>query len=213
MKRKNVFCRFCIEYSWAILLLLSLVIIFACSTEGKHSKVLNISYSIFAAALFDIVLVYIPKRRKVSLVKGLIDSDFFRLRESARLCRLCIEPAFSFDTKKWNCTDEYVKQFVNIDLYEEWKVLNGKPITRLAQIEYLRNEMKDTIDHLMMYREYLNMDQFEALTQILSSKLFKSPIEPIVWEIPEETRIHKFDNQKEIGESIYEVYDFLRMLN
>ena len=73
--------------------------------------------------------------------------------------------------------------------------------------------MKDTIDHLMMYREYLNMDQFEALTQILSSKLFKSPIEPIVWEIPEETRIHKFDNQKEIGESIYEVYDFLRMLN
>lgn len=213
MKRKHTFCRFCIEYSWAIFLLLSLVIIFACSTDGKYSKLLNISYSLFAAALFDLVLVYIPRSRKVSFVKDLVDSDFFRLCEYARLCRLSIEPAYSLEKKNWRSKEEYVAQFNKTNLYEVWSKSEETSATRLQRIVYLRNEMKDTIDHLMMYREYLNMDQFEALTQILSSKLFKSPIEPIVWEIPEETRIHKFDNQKEIGESIYEVYDFLRMLN
>ena len=206
-------CKFCREYLWVISGVLSVIAICICSEDSDNTKLLNISYSVFATVLFHLLLVFVPNRRKRLLAEELINSDFFKLKESARLCRESIEAAFSFGSCNWKSKDEYVKQFCSIDLYEVWRESNGKTITRLGRIEGLRDEMKDTIDHLMMYRECLNMDEFETLARILSSKLFYSPIEPIDWGMPEEIRTYKSDNQKEIGESIYEVYNLLRILN
>ncbi|MBQ3237869.1 MAG: hypothetical protein IJA98_02205 [Bacteroidaceae bacterium] len=216
MKHRTTFCAFCkscIEYSWAILLAFSLVIILFCGKTSWGIKLLNISYSIFAAALFDLFLVYIPNRRKRSLVEELINGDFFRLKECARLCRLSIEPAYPFEEKRWSSEEEYVEQFCKSDLYDVWDNSKGNPTTRLQRIEYLRDEMRHTLDHLMMYREYLSIQEFETLTKVFSSELFNKAVEPIVWEIPERERIHKPDNQEAIGKSIYDVYELLRMCN
>lgn len=216
MKHKNNNCNFgrlSIEYSWAILLAISLAIIFFCGDASWSIRLLNISYSIFAAALFNLFLVYIPNRRKRSLVEELINGDFFRLKDSARLCRLSIEPEYSIDEKKWSREEEYVEQFCKSDLYDIWDNSKGTPTTILQRIVYLRDEMKHTLDHLMMYREYLSIQEFETLTKVLSSELFNKAIEPIIWEIPERERIQKPDNQEAIGRSIYEVYDLLRMCN
>lgn len=190
-----------------------MAIIFFCGDASWSIRLLNISYSIFAAALFDLFLVYIPNRRKRSLVEELINGDFFRLKDSARLCRLSIEPEYSIDEKKWSREEEYVEQFCKSDLYDIWDNSKGTPTTILQRIVYLRDEMRQTLDHLMMYREYLNIQEFETLTKVLSSELFNKAIEPIIWEIPERERIHKYDNQEAIGRSIYEVYDLLRICN
>ncbi len=213
MKQNTGFCNFCREYLWGILGVLSLIFIICCNDDGNNTKLLNIAYSTFAAALFNFVLVFMPFRRRISLVRTLVDNDLSKLRECARLCRQSIVPVFSFEERNWNDADDYVKQFCETDLYEVWEKSDKREITILQRIEHLRDEMKDTLDHLVVYREYLDMEQLELIIQIQSSELFKSPIEPIVFDLLKEDRVHKTENQKAIGQSIYEVYDSLRNYN
>ena len=213
MKRNTGFCNFCREYLWAILGVLSFIFIIFCNDDGNNTKLLNIAYSIFAAALFNLVLVFMPFRRRISLVKKLVNNDLSKLRECARLCRQSIVPAFSFEERDWNDAGEYVKQFCETNLHEVREKSDKRTITILQRIEHLRDEMKDTLDHLIVFREYLDMEQLELIIQIQSSELFKSPIDPIIFDIPEEDRVYKADNQKAIGQSIYEMYDSLRNYN
>ena len=95
MKHKNNNCNFgrlSIEYSWAILLANSLAIIFFCGDASWSIRLLNISYSIFAAALFDLFLVYIP-------------NDFFLLNLNA--ARLACRQLGIKDTDFYQALSEY----------------------------------------------------------------------------------------------------------
>lgn len=185
---------------------------------GSHERaddinitLLNVSYSIFAAALFNCVLVYIPYKHKRKYVNSIIKSDFFKLHDYARLCRLSIEPYFSFERNKtWKNKQEYVKQFCETDLYETWVGTPTSLITRLERIKNLSNEMRSIIDNLLSFGEYLSEEQFVTLTQILNTSLFRLSIIPTDWSIAERDRIFREDNQEEIGMAIYDTYELVR---
>lgn len=213
--------RFQFNNLWWILWIIASVIIywiqFTNYRIGLHDKandindtLLNISYSIFAAALFNYVLVHIPYKRKKKYVNSIIKSDFFKLHDYARLCRLSIEPYLSFEMNKtWENEHEYVKQFCETDLYETWMESSNYSITRLEYIKNLSNEMKLIIANLLSFDEYLSEEQFVTLTQILDSDLFRSAITPINKSIPKRDRNFCNDNQAKIGVAIYNIYELI----
>lgn len=179
--------------------------------DDINNTLLNVSYSIFAAALFNYVLVYIPYKHKGKYVNSIIKSNFFKLQDYARLCRLSIEPCFSFEMNKtWKNKQEYVKQFCETDLYETWVGTPTSLITRLERIKNLSNEMRSIIDNLLSFGEYLSEEQFVTLAKILNSSLFRLEIIPTNWSIAEINRISREDNQEEIGIAIYDTYELIR---
>lgn len=173
---------------------------------------LNISCSIFAAGLFHFVIVYLPYICKKATVEKLIIKDFFRLKECARLCRLSIAPAYSFDEEKWNSKEEYAEHFYKTNLYGTWTNFKERSFTRLDRIESLRKDMKDIIDHLLFYQEYLNYSQFATLLKILECPLFSTQITPIDYNLTESERINQDNNQKQIGEAIYNICELLKQI-
>ena len=207
------------DYSWIILFVVSVfVFCFLCynksliNNEMPNVVALNILCSIFAAGLFHFGMVYLPYRCKKKTVEKLIIKDFIRLRECARLCRLTIKPTFTFDETKWNSKDEYAEHFCKTNLYDTWAIFKECSFTRLDRIERLRKDMKDIIDHLLFYQEYLNYSQFATLLKILECPLFSTQITPIDYNLTESERINQDNNQKQIGEAIYNICELLKQI-
>lgn len=220
-EKSNYKCRkFFHDYLWIVLFILSILLIslecyYSCCiiSSISASVLLNISCSIFAASVFNFVLIYIPHKMRKKTLEKLIIKDFLRLHECARLCKLSIVSPYKADETKWDNKEEYANQFCKTDLYEKWSDFSGCSYNKLERIEKLCVNMKDIIDHLMFYQDFLSYNQFATLIKILECPIMCSKIKPIDFNIPEQYRCNKYDNQKEIGESIYDLYNILIMCN
>lgn len=205
----NWFAKVITLHLWWILGIFSLGTVLL-STNCICQSIQGIFISLFSASIFHFILVFIPNINKRRLIKKIIRSDFFRMCEYARLSRQCVDNVFSFENKTWSNENEYVEQFATIDLSEEAITIGKSSYTKLQQLEYYRSEIRNIAEHLMTYQEYLSFSQFKTLSSVLASLFIRGPIEPINWDLSEEERSRMNDNQKDIGRSIYQIYDIIK---
>lgn len=214
------------NHIWIILILLvsSLIIYLIQFTEvriGSHVKayeinciLLNTSYSILAAALFYLVIDFIPNYTKSKSIRCIINNDFKRLTNITSSCIFILYKPLSFENDGINThiptEDNFVNNFKNMNLHDS--IFTNTKISKLEYANTYRDSMESLIYQMLQYREYLNSEQIKSLSSIINSKFLTVKITPIEYDIPNSSRIYKDNNQEEIGQSLYQIYNVLRKL-
>lgn len=171
--------------------------------EKVNELIVNMSFSYLAACIFYILNEIFPRYTKRKVAKRHVEKEIREIRELLRQIFSSIEP---FRLEKHNYTrDEFVNLFEATDLIDNGyyggniKMLDAIN-ERKARIESICNSL------LSSYIHYLNHKELIYIDKIAHSQFILNSIEPIEYSIPIEYRIHKYDNQREIGECIYNLY-------
>lgn len=191
-----------------IFVLLSVSCVFYYKTECYCVIFKNVSYSIIAAFVFYIVIDYIPFARKKKIMRVLIDAQFSNLYEHIYHCVNGIISPFAFNPKKYTDKDDFTNDFYGIDLEENVEIFSSK--NRKSYLESNKEHIKNIIEKLLDLHPYLSYKELDNISHIINSSFIKKPILPRKIDLPEEYIDSYPNNQKEIGESIYEIYELIK---
>ena len=137
----------------------------------------------------------------------LINSKLFELNEHIRLCKEILI-RFSMESKTYKNCKEYAEDFCKIDL-EEKSIFSSSQTWK----EYLESHKKciaDIISILFDLHAYLSDKELEILTAIVTSTFLSESIIPQNHDLPNDVNNSFPNNQKEIGESIYKIYEQIK---
>ena len=182
-------------------------VLFPCS-DSKTARILNklflsLSYSYISASLFHFFVIYCPHKTKQNAVRGLIKNMIRDIQELSRLYKMAPVP-FVFDIDKLS-KNEYVQNFDDADLYTKYIFDNRKTIK--DYLEECRAKLKCTAYDMLSYRTYLTEEQFNFAIFVANSYFLQNAIFAKNVDCPASDC---FSNQKEIGESIYDLYQEAR---
>lgn len=187
--------------------ILSLLIVFF--TEDKCGDIFkNISYSIIAAIIIYIFIEYIPFVRKKKIMRILINSKLFELNEHVRLCKEIPITSFSMESKTYKDCKEYAEAFYKSDLEE--KSIFSSSQTWKEYLESHKNCIANIISTLLNLHTYFSDKEQKIITAIATSTFLTSPIIPQNHNLPNNVIDSYPNNQKEIGESIYKIYELIK---
>lgn len=202
---KKIKCEFIFKNGWWLLVIIAFLVI--CFSEKKFDdKILNISYSIVAAGIFYFIDVYLLTKRKKKLYRNVINHQLFIVVESLRLCREVIV--------RYNLNNitkgDFVKHFLEFDLNEKMD-----DISELTVLEYINTKKEITrsmITSLLCCHEYLELKEYDTLIKIIDSPFFKEDLIAKNYNLPESMQKYDYNNQQRFGESIYDNYEFAKIL-
>lgn len=188
-----------------ILVLVALLFIILFNTELSETCA-NICYSIVAAGIFYYVDVRLPKQYYKRAYKNIISHQLLLIVETLRLCREVVVK-FDFNIKN---RDEYVEIFSKYNLHEK---SFSRQLTILEYINIKKEQARSIIISLLSYSQYLDFEEQKILLKILDTPFFKNDIIAIDYNVPDNLLENKYNNQKEIGESIYDNYELAKNFN
>lgn len=188
-----------------ILVLVALLFIILFDTE-LSATCANICYSIVAAGIFYYVDIRLPKQYNKRAYKNIISHQLLLIVETLRLCREVVVK-FDFNIKSRN---EYVEIFSKYNLHEK---SFSRQLTILEYINIKKEQARSMIISLLSYSQYLDFEEQKILLKILDTPFFKNDIIAIDYNVPDNLLENKYNNQKEIGESIYDNYEMAKNFN
>ena len=169
--------------------------------------VLALSYNYVAAVIFYIIITLLPARQRCEIIRKRTNGLFLRLKDLARICKQSVNPAYIFTDSVRPTREEYVKQFSETDLNQKDFISGEKTLCRY--LEELKEKMTVTLDYLLLYQEALTVQELDMIVKIQKSFFISNPISVINFDIPEEYRATYPNYQQEIGESIFDIYEWL----
>lgn len=203
---------------WKPLILTSICIVFVLeltrwrpfgfseNAENINDLLLTLSYSIIGANLFYFLNEYLTSLSKRYVTQKYVERQLRVIKEQLRLLVEVDLHPFALGQKSI-VKDNYVAEFQSTDLYE--KAPFNKNISKGDFINKRKNLIaKISSELLSSYLNVLTREQLDFLDKILKSTFVTFVLRPTLWtknNIP----IGEF-NQKEIGESIYELYKYSR---
>ena len=99
----------------------------------------------------------------------------------------------------------FIDAFVNTDLLSSF--MGGKEsieeyiVTRKNKIETLCEQT------LSLYGDYMDENELNYVDGVLNSYFIQNPLTPMKFDIPKEVQPFYPNNQKEIGESIWQIFN------
>lgn len=201
-----------------IFLLFTLIVIILQLTEwrpfGPSEKyveineiLLNISYSYISAAIFFIVMDFIPKIKRKRIMHRKIRSYLTRMRSIVLQCIKGVRLySFNENANQIPSRDTFITEFTEKDFspsHDYLHLLNNN-----------RTKITSLIETLLSTQEYLSDDCLQTILNINDSLFLTQPIIPRDYCIGEneETIEIPGNNQAEIAESIYDIYEQIIIL-
>lgn len=179
---------------------------FSDNAKNINNLLLTLSYSIIGANLFYLLNEYLPSLSKRYVTQKHVERQLRIIKEQLRLLVEVDLHPFAFEPKDI-VKDNYVAEFENTNLHE------SAPFNKNISKEDFINKRKNLIakissELLSSYLNILTREQLNFLDKILKSTFVNIVLSPALW-----TSNHVpigDDNQKEISESIYELYKYSR---
>lgn len=171
-----------------------------------NEVLVNLSYSYLAAVLFYWVTDRIPNCYKKNKIKMRLKSKFNRIKEDIRRSKEVITP-FNLQQDKELSQIEFIEQFMQKDL--EDKCYFSKSTRIIEYLESLKKDIIFNIEYLLTYNGYLTLEQYTLLLEILDNPYLIQRIIPKI-DVDKEYQSAWNDNQKEMGLSLYALYEKVR---
>ena len=191
-----------------IVTILSVFCVFYYKTECYCTIIKNVSYSIIAAAIFYVIIDYIPLVRKKKIMRNIVDMQLSELYGNIYNCVNRIVSPFNLSPKVYKDKYEFVNDFDNIDLEENGFISSSQ--TRKSYLESHREQIVNIINKLLNLHSYLSNKELENLVRITKSVFLNQPMSPRNFDLPEDVEHSYPNNQREIGESIFEIYELIK---
>lgn len=220
IKKKVSAVSIILQWRWLTLIALILCIdiefkiflIPCCLEKGAgavNDFILVLSYSYIAAAIFHCIVNDIPHKRRKKTIEPFLKSQLWRIQDKFRLCKETIIPFSSVCGTEFS-RKEFIQKFDEINLYEDCYMSNGK--SKLKNLEDLRESIIDISSNILCYREFLNDKHFHFINKVLNSSFITKGINAAP-DVAITERIGYDSNQYEVGECIYDLYEYSKKIN
>jgi hypothetical protein len=178
------------------------------NAKAVNGDIISLSFSYLAAAIFYLVLNYIPERPRRKASRAYIELQLRDIQEYLRQLVEFVPTLFSFERKKYTI-ETLAEAYEQLDFY-------NKPFGKLTLHEYVesyRANISSISDSLMSsYSQYMTYHEIEYIETILDSYFIRNKLVPMDFSIPNKDQCKYADafgvNQREYGESIYKIYHF-----
>lgn len=178
-------------------------------TGTVNNIVLALSYSYIAAAIFHYIVNVIPYNRRKQMIEPFLKSQLWRIQDKFRLCKETIIPFASVRGKVYS-KKEFCQYLANINLHEDCYLGKGK--SKLMNLEELRESISEISSNLFFYREFLSDTHFQFINKVLDSSFISNGIDACP-DVALRESIGHDSNQYEVGECIYDLYEYSKMIN
>lgn len=180
------------------------------SLEGLIAIAVNLLCSYFAACVFYILLNLFPEAHKEAVMRPKVYDYRNQIMYSILHCINAMHPyEFKPSTEPHKTREDFIKEFSKENLgKDEPKTLD----TYLGVLQLNREKIRLLVDSLLLIREYLSVDEIKILYQIKDSSFLSESIRLIEYvEIDGQPVELPNSNQREIGESIYNIYEQIKV--
>lgn len=172
---------------------------------GINNILLTLSYSLIGAILFYYFNNYLPSLSRRYVMKKLAERKIWDIKEQLRLLVEVDLNPYLFGKKEIN-RDAYICEFESADLLEQSYM--GENLSK----ENLINKRIDTIVSISneLISSYINVlanSQLDFINSIFSSLIVRVGLKPIIRNESNEPILTYDENQKDIGECIYSLYE------
>lgn len=173
------------------------------NADGINRIILTLSYSYTAAYVFYFLNDWLPTRFRRHIALNYVEREMRRLKELLRLCNFLLYPFFSVSE-----TDLSKEKFMET---AGRKDLNNKSFvgskTIIEQLNIYKKEIIDISESLMSsYNSSMSDKQIKFVDELLSSCFIANNINPINFDLPDESINDYPNNQWDVCESIYDNY-------
>lgn len=173
--------------------------------EEINEIILNLSYSYLAAYMFYIVMNWLPGLRRKSIVKSYTKYHLLKIREHISICINSQHLYALLGRKSYAGYAPYQSREEFIAEFGEAQLLN------LDIIESSRVKIKQLVDSILIFVEYLSEEELENLLKVKESLFLKESIRPIEYA-DEEQKTEIPNNQRDMAESIYHIYELIKVI-
>lgn len=177
--------------------------IFINKYDEINDIILNLSYSYIAAMTFHLVINVFPGKHREKIMRRKVNAYMRIIRSSIHSCIMSIF-LFCFDDKEPS-KDEFIKRFGEQEL--------SPNDIRLTVINSKRSVIMMKVEQILVVQDYLTDKELEVLLSIKDSLFLTKDIRPTEY-IKDGNIKQKIpgSNQREIGESIYRIYELIRSI-
>ena len=168
----------------------------------------TLSFSYLAGAIFFLLNDYIPRLKKQDIYVRHVKRQVSIVKEYMRQIVNSIKP---FEINKDYEDKAFIDAFVNTDLLSSF--MGGKEsieeyiVTRKNKIETLCEQT------LSLYGDYMDENELNYLDSVLNSYFIQNTLTPMKFDIPKDMQPSYPNNQKEIGESICQIFSMGKHVN
>lgn len=194
-----------IEFKW---LLIPLLCDNAANATTVNKIILALSYSYIAAAIFHWVVNVLPHKKRKKNIYPFLRSKLWSIYDKLRQCKDLVLPLQVLRNKECS-REEFVEKFSNTNLYD--CCLINKDISKLTFLINVRAKIIDEVSTILVYREYVDDDMFDFLSEIMNSEFIRDGIHTY----PDIKNIESYNyesNQSNVGECIYDLYEKARLI-
>lgn len=177
--------------------------------EGIIAIAVNLLCSYFAACVFYILLSLLPEAHKEAVMRPKVNNYRDQIKSSILRSINAMHPyEFKPSTEPYKTREDFIEEFSKENIgKDDQKTLD----TYLGVLQLNREKIRLLVDSLLLIREYLSVDEIKILYQIKDSLFLSESIRLIEYvnidgqpvELPN-------SNQREIGESIYSIYEQIK---
>lgn len=177
--------------------------------DSINDIILNLSYSILAAVIFYIFIDVIPYYTKKKKMREVLRTKIDRIKQDINSAKTAIYlPPF---TEMAKTKDGFVNDFENKDMKDAYCLGLFRFKSLMEFFEHNKEQIRNSIHEILGYSEFLTEKEVEILADINSSKYINSYF--FIKDF--ENLQHQpalFNNQREIGNSIYSINELIKKL-
>lgn len=211
MNRGNIMISFVVIVCFYAILTIKLDIFWKFGELEKADSIndiiLNLSYSILAAVIFYIFIEVIPYYTKKKKMRQVLRTKIDRIKQDLNSAKNAIYlPPF---TEVAKTRDGYITDFANKNLYDAYclGIYGFKNIREY--LEYNRTQIRNSILEILSYSDFLTEKEVKTLADINSSLYINEYLFIKDFEMMK-IQPDLYNNQKEIGESIYSINELIK---
>lgn len=177
--------------------------------DSFNDIILNLSSSILAAVIFYIFIDVIPYYTKKKKMREVLRTKIDRIKQDINSAKNAIYlPPF---TEMAKTKDGFVNDFENKDMKDAYCLGLFRFKSLMEFFEHNKEQIRNSIHEILGYSEFLTEKEVEILADINSSKYINSHF--FIKDF--ENLQHQpalFNNQREIGNSIYSINELIKKL-
>lgn len=177
--------------------------------DSINDIILNLSYSILAAVIFYIFIDVIPYYTKKKKMREVLRTKIDRIKQDINSAKTAIYlPPF---TEMAKTKADFVNDFENKDMKDAYFLGLFRFKSLMEFFEHNKTQIRNSIHEILGYSEFLTEKEVEILADINSSKYINSHF--FIKDF--ENLQHQpalFNNQREIGNSIYSINELIKKL-
>lgn len=172
----------------------------------------GIAISIIAAVIYYIFTDGISECKKYKLGIWTVNRYVVELKKLGEECKYGSLPIFiqlqDEKYRQWSC-EKYSVEFGNQNLQDKYLTY-----TKEDMLERNKNRIIEICENLILnFFPYISFERFNILQSVLNSYYIRNKLYSKVFEMPREYYIYNdYNNQKDIGESIYKIHHLLSKL-